>query len=114
MVKKTQKKKKSNGEPTITEYLTYRRAKRLMAKFKDKFGRHHWNIKYTDDGSVCGNQLQITHESFNDIPHEELTELIKGVIELNVRFTVWFYPHTKTPWGEKYNPKHFSLDIEVR
>lgn len=113
MVKKPQKKKKSKGEPTITEYLTYRRAKKLMAKFRDKFSRRSWEIKYIDDGSSLGTNVQITHESFMAINHEELTELIKGVMELNVRFTVWFYPKT-TILGTKFNPNNFSLDIEVK
>lgn len=85
-----------------------------MEKFKSKFGRHPWGIKYVDNGSVSGAKLQITHESFVPINDEELTLLIKGIMELNVRFTVWYYPRKKPLLGANFNPNQFSVDLDVR
>lgn len=113
--KKIQKKKKSKREPSIKQYLTYRRAMKLMNTLKDKYGRHPWSIKYIDDGSSIGSKLEIKYKMRcgSMMTSDELSELLSYIMKLNVRYFIFFHPsmnHILYP----ESTKEFSIDLDIR
>ena len=106
--------KKSKKEPSIKQYLTYRRAMKLLVTLKNKFKSYRWDIIYVDEGTPFDAKVKITYKSYSDsmMTSVELSELLYYIMELKVHYYISFYPSSICIIDGRY-PNKFTINVKV-